>query len=87
MSVPQTLLLLMSKLSQIKGYSEGMQEGFNSDQYTWMHRRWKSRPRFEQGGKPMPANLQHKLEMLPWMDQATLDRLKNPLELTQQVYR
>ena len=30
MSVPQTLLLLMSKLSQIKGYSEGMQEGFNS---------------------------------------------------------
>lgn len=27
-SVPQSLLLLMSKLSQIKGYSEGMQEGF-----------------------------------------------------------
>jgi len=28
MSVPQSLLQLMSKLSQIKGYSEGMQEGF-----------------------------------------------------------
>jgi hypothetical protein len=28
MSVPQTLLLLLSKLSQIKGYAEGMQEGF-----------------------------------------------------------
>jgi flagellar biosynthesis/type III secretory pathway protein FliH len=28
MSVPQTLLLLLSKLHQIKGYSEGMQEGF-----------------------------------------------------------
>jgi hypothetical protein len=28
-SVPQTLLLLLSKLSQIKGYAEGMQEGFS----------------------------------------------------------
>ena len=30
MSVSQSLLKMMSKLSQIKGYSEGMQEGFNS---------------------------------------------------------
>ena len=29
MSVPQSLLLLTSKLAQIKGYSEGMQEGFD----------------------------------------------------------
>ncbi len=28
MSVPQTLLLLTSKLAQVKGYAEGMQEGF-----------------------------------------------------------
>lgn len=28
MSVPHSLLNLMSKLSQIKGYAEGMQEGF-----------------------------------------------------------
>lgn len=28
MSVSHSLLKLMSKLSQIKGYSEGMQEGF-----------------------------------------------------------
>ena len=28
MSVTQTLLLLLSKLSQVKGYAEGMQEGF-----------------------------------------------------------
>jgi len=27
MSVPQTLLLLTSKLAQLKGYAEGMQEG------------------------------------------------------------
>jgi len=29
MSVPQTLLQLLSKLHQIKGYTEGMQEGFS----------------------------------------------------------
>jgi len=29
MSVPQTLLLLTSKLHQVKGYAEGMQEGFS----------------------------------------------------------
>jgi hypothetical protein len=29
MSVPQTLLQLLSKLHQIKGYAEGMQEGFS----------------------------------------------------------
>ena len=29
MSVPQSLLKLLSKLSQIKGYAEGMQEGFH----------------------------------------------------------
>ena len=28
MSVPQTLLLLSSKLAQVKGYAEGMQEGY-----------------------------------------------------------
>jgi len=45
-------------------------------QYLWMHRRWKSRPRFEREGKPMPPALQRNLEQLPWMDQSTLDRLK-----------
>lgn len=50
------------------------------EQYLWMHRRWKSRPRWEQDGKPMPASMQAKLESLPWMDQVTLDRLKQPVE-------
>lgn len=45
------------------------------DQYLWMHRRWKSRPRYERQGKPMPASLRRNLEQLPWMDQAQLDRL------------
>ncbi len=47
-------------------------------QYLWMHRRWKSRPRWEQNGKPMPASVQAKIESLPWMDSATLERLKQP---------
>ncbi len=48
-------------------------------QYLWMHRRWKSRPRHERLGKPMPAALQRNLEQLPWMTQAELDQLKQPL--------
>lgn len=49
------------------------------EQYLWMHRRWKSRPRFEQQGKPMPAAMLRNLESLPWMDPATLARLQTPL--------
>lgn len=45
------------------------------EQYLWMHRRWKSRPRHERVGKPVPASLRRNLEELPWMDQALLDRL------------
>ena len=44
-------------------------------QYLWMHRRWKSRPRFEREGQPMPPGLQRNLEELPWMDQATMKDL------------
>jgi len=44
-------------------------------QYLWMHRRWKSRPRFERLGRPMPSVLRRNLEELPWMDQPTLNRL------------
>ena len=48
------------------------------EQYLWMHRRWKSRPRWEEQGKPMPANVQRSLEELPWMDQSLMERLKQP---------
>lgn len=48
-------------------------------QYLWMHRRWKSRPKHERAGKPMPKTLQRNIEALPWMDQPTLDRLMQPL--------
>jgi len=45
------------------------------EQYLWMHRRWKSRPRYERRGEPMPDGLREQLEALPWMDQATMHGL------------
>jgi len=45
------------------------------DQYLWIHRRWKSRPRHEREGRPFPAALQRKLEALPWMTQEELARI------------
>lgn len=45
------------------------------EQYLWMHRAWKSRPRFERAGKPFPGSLRAKLEELPWMTQASMDRI------------
>jgi KDO2-lipid IV(A) lauroyltransferase len=43
------------------------------DQYLWLHRRWRSRPRHERLGKPLPGRLREKLEALPWMTQTELD--------------
>src|SRR5690606_20892059 len=48
------------------------------EQYLWMHRRWKSRPRHERQGKPMPKALRRNLEDLPWMNQAQLEQLLHP---------
>jgi KDO2-lipid IV(A) lauroyltransferase len=47
------------------------------EQYLWMHRRWKSRPKHEREGKPMPKRLIAKLEQLPWMTQHELQRLQH----------
>ncbi|MHB1158665.1 MAG: lysophospholipid acyltransferase family protein [Phycisphaerales bacterium] len=49
------------------------------EQYLWMHRRWKSRPRHEREGKPMPASLRRKLEALPWMTDALIRDLEKPV--------
>jgi KDO2-lipid IV(A) lauroyltransferase len=43
------------------------------EQYLWVHRRWKSRPRHERLGQPMPARLIAKLRALPWMTDSELD--------------
>ncbi len=48
-------------------------------QYLWVHRRWKSRPRFERLGKPMPASLHRQLEQLPWMTDEMMASLQKPL--------
>lgn len=37
------------------------------EQYLWLHRRWKSRPRHERSGESMPAGLRAQLSSLPWM--------------------
>ncbi|MHC4995579.1 MAG: lysophospholipid acyltransferase family protein [Planctomycetota bacterium] len=48
------------------------------EQYLWIHRRWKSRPRHERLDKPMPTSLQKKLEALPWMTEQGMAALKEP---------
>ncbi len=49
------------------------------EQYLWVHRRWKSRPRHEREGKEPPARLIAKLEALPWMTQELLHEVLKPL--------
>lgn len=43
------------------------------EQYLWMHRIWKSRPKHERLNRPFPDRLRHKLEALPWMTQADVE--------------
>jgi KDO2-lipid IV(A) lauroyltransferase len=57
---------------------EGMVRAHPED-YLWMHRRWKTRPRFEREGTAMPAALEANLRSLPWMDEGTMERLRQPL--------
>ncbi|MFG0331277.1 MAG: lysophospholipid acyltransferase family protein [Phycisphaerales bacterium] len=44
-------------------------------EYFWVHRRWKSRPRHEREARPFPSSLRRRLEQLPWMTPAELDRI------------
>ncbi len=37
------------------------------EQYLWMHRIWKSRPRHERLGRPFPDSLERKIRQLPWI--------------------
>ncbi len=45
------------------------------EQYLWMHRYWKSRPRHERLGKPFPSRLRAKIEALPWMTDHHVQRI------------
>lgn len=40
------------------------------EQYLWMHRIWKSRPKHERLNRPFPDRLRDKLAALPWMTAA-----------------
>lgn len=42
------------------------------EQYLWMHRIWRSRPRHERMGKPFPGSLLEKIRLLPWVGEAEL---------------
>lgn len=45
------------------------------EQYFWMHRVWKSRPKHERLRRPFPELLRKKLLELPWMTEAEVDRV------------
>tara|TARA_R110000744_G_scaffold148842_1_gene261934 strand:- start:2542 stop:3642 length:1101 start_codon:yes stop_codon:yes gene_type:complete len=45
------------------------------EQYLWMHRIWKSRPRHERLNKPFPDALKAKLKSLPWMTDEELAKI------------
>jgi KDO2-lipid IV(A) lauroyltransferase len=50
------------------------------EQYLWVHRRWKSRPKHERDGQPMPERLRRKLESLPWMDERAIEACARAVE-------
>ncbi len=45
------------------------------EQYLWMHRYWKSRPRHERQGDPFPDALREKIRSLPWISDEMLERI------------
>jgi Kdo2-lipid IVA lauroyltransferase/acyltransferase len=47
------------------------------DQYLWMHRIWRSRPRHERLGKPFPHSLLEKIRLLPWITDADIEQMKD----------
>jgi KDO2-lipid IV(A) lauroyltransferase len=46
------------------------------DQYDWIHRVWRSRPRHERLGRPFPEALREKLRLLPWITEADMAMLE-----------
>ena len=46
------------------------------DQYLWMHRIWRSRPRHERLHRPFPKALEEKIRLLPWITGADIDAIK-----------
>lgn len=47
------------------------------EQYLWMHRIWRSRPRHERLGRPFPEPLLEKLRLLPWLTEADIEMIQD----------
>jgi KDO2-lipid IV(A) lauroyltransferase len=47
----------------------------NPEQYLWMHRYWKSRPRHERRREAFPERLLEKVRSLPWMTEERVRRI------------
>ncbi|GIW74105.1 MAG: lipid A biosynthesis lauroyl acyltransferase [Phycisphaerales bacterium] len=45
------------------------------EQYLWMYRIWKSRPRHERLNRPFPARLLEHLRLLPWLSEQDVARI------------
>ncbi len=45
------------------------------EQYLWMYRIWKSRPRHERLDKPFPDKLRENMSLLPWMSNDEVERV------------
>jgi KDO2-lipid IV(A) lauroyltransferase len=58
-------------------YRRGIQQLVEAcpEQYLWMHRIWKSRPRHERQHAPAPPALRAKLAALPWLSADDVDAL------------
>jgi KDO2-lipid IV(A) lauroyltransferase len=46
------------------------------EQYLWMHRIWRSRPRHERLGRPFPEAMTDKIRSLPWTTDADLELIR-----------
>jgi len=57
-------------------YSKAIEQMIRNapEQYLWLHRRWKSRPKHELEGKPLPNKIIRQLESLPWMTESELSK-------------
>jgi KDO2-lipid IV(A) lauroyltransferase len=47
------------------------------EQYLWMHRIWRSRPKHERVQKPLPGSMMEKLRLLPWITDADIEHIKD----------
>lgn len=55
--------------------------------YFWMHRSWRSRPRHERLDRPFPDDLRERLAALPWMTKDELQRLIEQSERDRRTLR